>query len=676
EIVKLLSANTQWGQCYRVDLRLRPHGGQSELCLSLPKTLAYYDQNGRTWERQALVKVRPIAGDYRLGNEFTKAIEPFVYRHYLNYFEINEIKSIKRSIESKTREADADASDLKTGHGGIRDIEFVTQFLQLVNGRSLPEIRERNTLAALRKLTAAGCINRSEHAALESAYRFGRIAAPDAANRKSRMKQLLELAKERFPHDWTDADERLFGQTAIGEVADYGDGDPAEADKWGEERVLRADRIEWLCTDREAITAVTHRGVQIKGARIDGELDLSFAKIEFPLAIEHSAIPRGMVMQRCHLYALFLAGTHTGPINADGLRVEHDLHMRDGFHAAGEVRLLNATISGTLDCGNSHFSNPDGVALNADAIDVKGSVFLRNEFKAEGEVRLLSSTIGHDLDCENGNFSNPDGNALIADGIDVKGTVLLRNEFKAEGAVRLLGAMIGSDLECDNSRFSKPNGVALQADKIKVSGSVFLREQFRAEGDVVFDGATVGRSFQWWGVKDSDRCRLRLSSAKIGTLWDEEESWPATLFLDGLVYDRLYSDAPTDSDSRLRWLKRQGYGKGKFVPQPYVQLAKVLQEMGHEADARRILIAKQKDPARVAALTIPARIWHHLLGLTIGYGYRPSRALWWIVGFIALGAVLFQIGADNNVFQKTIEGEPPAFNTFVYSLDSFVPLID
>lgn len=174
---------------------------------------------------------------------------------------------------------------------------------------------------------------------LESAYRLGRIAVSDVANGKSWMKRLLELAKKRFHDDWTAADERLFEQTAMGEVADYGDGDPAEADKWGDKRVLRANRIEWLCTDREAIKAVTHKGVQTKGARIEGALNLTCAKIEFPLAIGHSAIPCGMVMQRCELYALFLTGTHTGPITADELRVEHGLHMSKGFHPKGDVRL-------------------------------------------------------------------------------------------------------------------------------------------------------------------------------------------------------------------------------------------------------------------------------------------------------------------------------------------------
>ena len=539
------------------------------------------------------------------------------------------------------------------------------------------------------------------------------------------MSQLLKLAKERFAADWTDADEIMFTQTALGKEAHYGDGVPPEGDKRDKKRVLQADRIEWLCTDPEATTAVTHRGVQIKGARIEGELDLSYAKIEFPLFIVNSAIPRGMFMQRGQLYALFLSGTHTGPINADGLRVEHDLHMRNGFHASGEVRLLDATIGGTLDCSNSHFSNQQQVALHADRIDVKGSVFLDNKFKAHGEVRLLGATIGDDLVCENGRFSNPNGKALTADRIDVKGHILLqgefkaegtvrllnatiggnlycesshfsnpdghtlyadtivvkgsvflRNEFKSEGTVRLRGATIGGNLECANSCFSKVDGDALDAPDIDVGGSVFLRKQFRADGDVEFRRASVGGSFEWRGVQDSDQCTLRLEFAKIGTLWDEEESWPAKLYLDGLVYDRLHSDAPTLSDARLRWLGRQGYEEDKFVPQPYVQLAKVLQEMGHEADARRILIAKQKDPARLAMMSWYHRLWHYLLGVTIGYGYRPWRALLWIVGFIVLGAFLFQSGSDTTQFEKTIDGAPPAFNTWVYSLDAFVPLID
>ena len=85
---------------------------------------------------------------------------------------------------------------------------------------------------------------------------------------------LLDLAKKRFGEPLSKADKTLFAQTAKGEVAHYGEGDPAEADKWGEDRVLHADRIVWLCTDPDAAKEVTYQGVHIKGARIEGILEL------------------------------------------------------------------------------------------------------------------------------------------------------------------------------------------------------------------------------------------------------------------------------------------------------------------------------------------------------------------------------------------------------------------
>lgn len=200
EMVKTLSANTPTGQAYRVDLRLRPHGDTASLCLSLKNTLAYYDQHGRTWERQALVKVRPIAGSIPLGEDFLRAIQPFVYRRFLTFVEINEIKAIKRRIEAKTIKSGGDNTDLKTGSGGIRDIEFVAQFLQLVNGGSLPEMRERNTLRALKKLIRYGCINQDEHAALETAYRFLRKA-------EHRLQFMFDLQTHKIPANQLELDK-------------------------------------------------------------------------------------------------------------------------------------------------------------------------------------------------------------------------------------------------------------------------------------------------------------------------------------------------------------------------------------------------------------------------------------------------------------------------------------
>jgi glutamate-ammonia-ligase adenylyltransferase len=194
EIVRLLSAHTPDGQAYRMDLRLRPEGGRGPLARTLASTLSYYDAMGRTWERQALIKARPIAGDPSLGREFLQAVEPFIYRKYFSFSEINEVKALKRTIERKTREAGADDRDVKTGRGGIRDIEFTVQFLQLLNGGDLPAVRERNTLLAIQALAEAGCLTGQEAQILDDTYRFLRKT-------EHRLQLLFDLQTHRLPSD-------------------------------------------------------------------------------------------------------------------------------------------------------------------------------------------------------------------------------------------------------------------------------------------------------------------------------------------------------------------------------------------------------------------------------------------------------------------------------------------
>lgn len=509
---------------------------------------------------------------------------------------------------------------------------------------------------------------------------------------------LLELAKEEFGEDLTEAEQKLFRATAKGEMADYGEGDPAKANEWDDDRVLQADRIEWLCTDPKATREITHRRILIKGARIEGEIGLSSAKIDFVLAIVDSALPDGIDLQLAHLHALILNGTHTGPISADALQVEHGVFMREGFHAVGHVALRGATIGGNLDCHDGSFCNAGGPALTADGANIRGAVFMNDGFHAEGEVRLVAARIGGILQCTAGNFINTGKTALNVNEIDVQGSVLLTDGFRANGEVRFNNANIGGALDCTKGIFLNPTARALSVESAAVSGHVLLREGFQPEGEVNFTATKIGEGFQWIKVTRPDRCKLFLESTRVGTLWDDEASWPPVLHLDGFVYDRLDNHSPLDSAVRLRWLGRQDYKD--FVPQPYVQLAKVLQAMGHEGDARRILIAKHEDRARVKAMTFGRWIWHIVLGSTIGYGYRPWRAARWIFVFILFGVLFFGRGFAAGEFQETKAarfeptraatdnqskpgesaqskaGTAPAFNAFVYSLDSFVPIID
>ena len=172
DLVKLLQTVTADGLCLRVDLRLRPHGGQAPLCLTAASAARYYDREGRTWERQAMVKARPIAGAKELGWNFLNEIDEFVFRNQLSFVEIGEIKAIKGRIESHADAAGQLDTDVKTGRGGIRDVEFTLQFLQLLNGMRRAELRDRNTISGLKKLADCRLINPDERIDLESGYRF------------------------------------------------------------------------------------------------------------------------------------------------------------------------------------------------------------------------------------------------------------------------------------------------------------------------------------------------------------------------------------------------------------------------------------------------------------------------------------------------------------------------
>lgn len=170
ELIRLLTERTELGAVYRVDMRLRPEGARGPMVMGVDAAMRYYDNRGRTWERQAYIKARPIAGDLSLGNEFLTSLAPWVYRRYLSHADISGIKALKRRIEQASLAGRA--RDVKTGHGGIRDIEFVIQFLQLLNGGDLPELRTGNTLEALSQLERAGCLTNLEWSILEKNYSF------------------------------------------------------------------------------------------------------------------------------------------------------------------------------------------------------------------------------------------------------------------------------------------------------------------------------------------------------------------------------------------------------------------------------------------------------------------------------------------------------------------------
>ncbi len=171
-ITQTMSEITEDGFVFRTDLRLRPHGRHGPIVQSLGAALFYYESWGQTWERSALIKAGPVAGDRELGARFLREVEPFIYRRYLDFSTVEELGEMKRRIERELLSPASRRRNVKLGRGGIREIEFFTQALQLVNGGREPSIRSRVTLEGLGLLARHGFIPAREERTLSDAYRF------------------------------------------------------------------------------------------------------------------------------------------------------------------------------------------------------------------------------------------------------------------------------------------------------------------------------------------------------------------------------------------------------------------------------------------------------------------------------------------------------------------------
>jgi glutamate-ammonia-ligase adenylyltransferase len=171
-ITRTMGEITADGFVFRTDLRLRPFGSQGPIVQSVASALMYYESWGQTWERSALIKARPAAGDIALGEQFLRDLEPFIYRRYLDFSTVEELREMKGRIERELLAPSHETRNVKLGHGGIREVEFFTQALQLLNGGKEPAVRDANTLGALARLAERGFIPGSERDSLSRAYRF------------------------------------------------------------------------------------------------------------------------------------------------------------------------------------------------------------------------------------------------------------------------------------------------------------------------------------------------------------------------------------------------------------------------------------------------------------------------------------------------------------------------
>jgi hypothetical protein len=425
-------------------------------------------------------------------------------------------------------------------------------------------------------------------------------------------------------------------------------------------------------------------------------------------------------------------------VNASKARVGGTLYMgvatasdqAHPFTAPNEVRIRGATIGGDLDCRGGHFLGVTGASLSADRITVAGTIRLGvttaagqpHDFIAESTVSLIQARTQEELDCRGADLRGTPS-SLKADGMTVGRSVRLGlveaagqvRQFRAKGEVQMVGMTVGADLDCNGGEFGGlPR--ALNCESVAIQRSFLLgapeaREgyPFVSSGGVRLAGGTVGGDLNCDGgdfsgssaalnaedlrvsgtmhLRTKGRAReLNLRHANTGQLLDTESSWPlpGQLEIDGFVYGGFAEPAPQAVQGRLKWLALQPGNPA----QPYGHLATIYRNLGDEKSATKVSVEREWRRIRHDRLGPSRALAKLILGVTIGFGYRPGRAIFFLIALYLLGALWIYPHARTVM----IETKPPTAGTIVnangscpinypcyspwaYSFDTLIPII-
>ena len=193
QLIKALDQTTGDGFVFRVDMRLRPWGKSGALAVGFDAMESYYENQGREWERYALIKMRPVAGDLDAGARLIERLNPFVYRRYIDYGAFESLREMKGLIEREVNRKGMQA-DVKLGAGGIREVEFIVQAFQLIRGGQLPSLRDPNLMKVLPMLVEEGMLPEEVVAELADAYVFLRDV-------EHRLQAVNDRQTQRLPDD-------------------------------------------------------------------------------------------------------------------------------------------------------------------------------------------------------------------------------------------------------------------------------------------------------------------------------------------------------------------------------------------------------------------------------------------------------------------------------------------
>lgn len=419
------------------------------------------------------------------------------------------------------------------------------------------------------------------------------------------------------------AEEKVVAHLQTGDFDRLGDGlRPENEDP---ERTVRADLLRYLILGSDGY-GLHEKGLRLTGAWITGVLDLEGCRIPRDIGLKDCHFEASPILRSAIIDNLFLDGSALPGLQADRLEARGCLSLRAAI-VTGEIRLPGARIGGSIEADGVSIASPDGIALDADGLDTSGGILLRGA-NVRGGLNLSAVHLGGDLNAVGARLERPGEVVLNGNGIVAAGDLALRGATIV-GETRLLGARFGGDIDCTSASLSQPGGYALRLNRTTVDGAFFLRQNASVEG------------------------ALDLTATTIGAIDDEPASWPKTgdLLLNRCRYG-AFIGGPADAESRLDWLARQTPERWKadFWPQPYEQLSNVLREMGHDEEARAVLITKERlqrkarrARAKNPALRVVLAVMDAILAVTLRYGRQPLLALVWLMLFWAIGTGVFAI---------------------------------
>ncbi|MBO1336292.1 oxidoreductase [Streptomyces sp. VRA16 Mangrove soil] len=383
------------------------------------------------------------------------------------------------------------------------------------------------------------------------------------------------------------------------------------------------------------------RGVHVRGAlALDGAeigrlVRFEGCRFDGPLTLE-GASTLAFAVTDCELPGGFIAPTAQmgGRLDLRGSTI--------GGGPRGAVNLIHTHIAGGLRLDRAQLSSSQGVALNAGGLAMRGGVFCEEGFVAYGQVLVPGAELPGGLWMRGARIEVPDPEEIAFNGDNLTAsTVRLSGGFRANGRIRLRGARVDDLLTFKDA-------------ELLGHGSALMCIGARADAlDLRF--ARPPASY------------VNLRNAHFGRFQDDLRTWPPAIGLDGTTYDWL---EPTtayrreDVTNRLAWLRLSD----EYTPLPYEQLAANYRALGHDDQARRVLLQRQR--RRREEQPLLGRAWGMLLDATVGYGYRPWLAGIWLALLIALGSLVFD--AHTPVPNKP--GEGPPFNPVAYTVDLLVPV--